>query len=253
MKQITLNITFVILVSLVVTTLLAISPVQAQDEVCYHDPAPLEAPSTEVPCDDPTCNVGPCDNVREVRQNVIEKKEERVQQQTEQKELRKAMLEKRVQDRIINLAANITSRFESMVNRFENIIERLDSRIEKLETLDVDTAAASAKLDSVKSDLGDVKEVMVNFSSVYEAVTGDTPREAFNVAKAEMKSVHESLRLVHAGLREVVALLKEAVREAELGRGVSDSVSERAESLRSDEAGDMRSGADPEKYLPVSN
>lgn len=198
---------------------------------CQHDPYPSDAASVDVPCDDPSCNVGPCTNVPEAYEDEtvgIEpstSKEIRTQERLEQKEERRSALEERVQDRIINLTSNVVARLTGAIDRFEQIINRLDSRIDKLIALEVDTVSADAKLNEAKTTLESLKIQLGNLPSVREAITGDSPREKFATIKTELKSIQNSLQQLHAQLREVVALLKEAVRSAELGRGVSDAVS----------------------------
>lgn len=154
---------------------------------------------------------------------------ERAENRAAAREERQAMLETRLQERIVNLISNVNVRLTSVIDRFGNIIARLDTRIEKLRTTGVNTESAEAKLSEAKRLLVDTSIALENAPSARTAMGGGTPRESFQAVKKDILAVREGLRGVHVLLTETVALLKESVREAELGRGVSEAVRADAE------------------------
>lgn len=248
----------------ILTSLFIISEVRAQEAVCYHDPYPSEAQSREVPCSDPSCNVGPCsypegtgcwrDPAKETPASreqsyrvacyseecnvgpCTNQKAVREEQVNKREEARVALLE-RVQDRVINLTANVVARLEGATARFEQIIARIETRIEKLEGRGVDTERASAVLETAKEKLRMAEEGLENLTSIRQAVSGDNPREAFAVVRTELRQIHFYLKETHAELRTVIALLKDAVQDATLPQDVSSAVTdaERGTSTKAEE------------------
>lgn len=143
---------------------------------------------------------------------------------TERQAERRAELEVKLQERIINLASNVSLRLTAATGRYGDIIARLETRIAKLKSLGVDTTAGEAKLAEAKELLVQTVLALENTGSVQDAMSGATPRESFKNIREQFLAVRENLRQVHALLREAVVLLKQAVAGAELGRGVSDAV-----------------------------
>lgn len=142
---------------------------------------------------------------------------------------KRTMLETRLQERIINLTANVTVRLLGVIDRFGNIISRLDTRIAKLKAQGVDTEKGEEKLSEAKRLLVETSITLENLQPVQSALTGERPQESFQEIKKDILAVREGLRTVRGLLIESVALLKEAVREAELERGVSEAVTESQE------------------------
>ena len=138
---------------------------------------------------------------------------------------RKGGLSEGLQNRIINLSSNVESRFKAVIERFENIANRLESRIEKLKTSGVETSASEATLVEVRDSLSSIRGMIEDVSG--EATTigaADNPREAFRLLRAKYLAIGSSLRESHRLLRVILAELKDAVRESEIGNGVSSAV-----------------------------
>jgi hypothetical protein len=156
-----------------------------------------------------------------------EKRDARKETVSEKLEERKAVLTERIQNRIFNLTENMSTRMTAAVGRLRDIAKRIESRIQKLEERGVDTGVTADLLGDIFTGL-DLAESKLQAlpSQVEAAVSSDNPREAFKAVRASYKEVHVIIRRAHALLRDAVSLLKEAVRTAELGRGVSDAVSE---------------------------
>lgn len=206
MKRILGAHTYIYLALILVTLLFVIA-----HEVRAHEGHPEHDAPTTIAQEDTT----PRETMEARREAVAEMREER-----------RAALMENMQDRIINLAANVINRLAAATDRMYNIIARLDSRIEKLDENGVDTKAAQEKLTAAKSELEKADEALTDLESVSDAVRGDTPKEAFATVRAEFIAVRESLKLTHTYLRDTVALLKDAVRAAELGQGVSPAVTD---------------------------
>jgi signal transduction histidine kinase len=164
----------------------------------------------------------------EMQEQMEERKEEMAEKREEMQEKmeeRRAQLQERAQERITNLAANISNRMDAAIARMQNIIDRLQSRIDKLAEMGVDTTEAEAALESaqmsVDAALAGIGEID---DEVLVAVESEDVRAAWPAVKETFTAVRDHIKTAHTELRAVVAALKEAVAEAELGRGVSDAV-----------------------------
>ena len=140
------------------------------------------------------------------------------------REERRMALTQNIQDRLVNLAHNVTDRLDAATTRMANIIGRLYTRIEKLRALGVDTSVAETKLKEATKKLNKTSDDLAAIGSIRNVVSSDSPREAFVSVRAQFVNVRTSLLEIHALLRETVALLKEATRKAESERGVSSAV-----------------------------
>jgi len=138
---------------------------------------------------------------------------------------RRTTLTETAQKRVINLAANISNRIDATIARLTNIATRLESRIEKLKNIGVNTAAAEEELATANELLTSIAERMANIDSdVYKSITSETPRESWQTIRAFLVEIKNDLMSAKAALRATVAALKNAVAEAEIGRGVSQAV-----------------------------
>lgn len=133
-------------------------------------------------------------------------------------------------ERIFNLSRNVNDRLTSALLRMEKIGKRLETRITKLQSLGIDTAPTEVKLSEAMALINTTQGTLASIASQQMALTGDDTREAFKAIRAEFITARDAIKQIHGLLREVVSLLKEAVRNGELGTGVSDAVRENTES-----------------------
>jgi len=140
-------------------------------------------------------------NVSEIGQGVKE------QIQGEQK----AALEKRTQERITNLAANISNRFDGIIARLQNIIDRIDKRIEKQAGLGYDVTAAKNSLGSAQTSLDQAKAEMRGIDAAVNDALGSTdPRGEWKNVRQKFINARDSIRIAHAELRNTIINLKTA-------------------------------------------
>jgi len=138
---------------------------------------------------------------------------------------RRNALSELIQKRVINLAANISNRFDAAAARLTNISGRLDSRIEKLKSQGVNTEIAEAELAEAQTALSEVTNGMRAIDEiVYESVTSETPRQTWQEVRTLFGEAKTDLLAAKTSLRAAVAALKVAITEAETGQGVSDAV-----------------------------
>ncbi|HEU4677718.1 MAG TPA: hypothetical protein VFS75_03305 [Candidatus Paceibacterota bacterium] len=135
-----------------------------------------------------------------------------------------------VQDRIVNLASNISLRLTAATGRYGDIIARLQTRMEKMRAAGADTAAAEAKLAEAKASLTEAMTALDALGSVKDAISGETPRESFRAVRTNILAIRDDLKKTHALLRDTIALLKDALRASNAEKGVSDAVSNAPES-----------------------
>jgi exonuclease VII small subunit len=151
---------------------------------------------------------------REVRQELREER------QTTLQEIR--------QQRIINLAANLSNRLEAAISRFYNIVGRLEQRINKLKSAGINTAEAEGRLREAAQNLAAARATLKDIDLKVTAAT------ASSQPQADWKEVRETylataalVRLSHQQLRETVALLKATT--ADTNQNPSQAVSSSSE------------------------
>ncbi|QQR64666.1 hypothetical protein IPH92_03835 [Candidatus Kaiserbacteria bacterium] len=154
----------------------------------------------------------------------VERVSDRAEERAEIREERHGVLESRAQDRIINLASNVTTRLTAALDRMSNIATRLETRINKLTTLGVDTGTAQSRLQEARRAIEAGNTKLKNTPSVSSAIRGDSPRESFRAIRVELVAVRDLVRESHILLIDTVTILKEAIRTHESGNEVRDAV-----------------------------
>lgn len=140
------------------------------------------------------------------------------------RDAREPALSRNTQERVINLSRNIINRLTAAVERMDNIIARLETRIEKLKVLGVDTTSAEIKLTDAKNALAAAKDTLEELNSVETSLKSDAPRAAFRSIRTQFIGAHDLIKQTRTLLAETVALLKDAVKSADLGSGASNAV-----------------------------
>lgn len=195
--------TFTRLVLLSITPLLFVGVVSAQTSDLQESPE-TESPVTETQevttkqqYDSPGFEEEPKTNIQ---QNSSEKK---------------TALSERTQQRIRNLAANMSNRFDAIISRLQNIINRINSRIEKLEATGRNTTEARAALERAQSSLNEAKRLMENIDSEVSTVTGSPePRTAWPTLKNHFIQTREEIKITHTELKNAVTLLRNSPEAA---------------------------------------
>lgn len=131
-----------------------------------------------------------------------------------------------LQDRIINLASNVTMRLSSALERMDNISLRLESRMKKLEGLGVDTAPARTKLNEAHVAIEAGKSKLAHMSSISDAIRGGSPRDSFARIRPQFVEVRDIVRQSHTLLKETVSLLKDAIRASDVQKRATDATTE---------------------------
>jgi exonuclease VII small subunit len=121
------------------------------------------------------------------------------------------VLNARAQERITNLAANISNRFDAIIARLQNITSRLNTRIEKLDNAAVDTSAAKQSLEAAQTALDAARADMRGIDAKVLQVVGSTnPKADWQEVRATFISAREHVRTAHSELRSTVQHLKTA-------------------------------------------
>jgi predicted PurR-regulated permease PerM len=120
------------------------------------------------------------------------------------------ILSERAQERVTNLAANISNRFDGIIARLQNITNRLNTRVEKLEASGIDVtlarislSAADTALDDARGELGDIDE------AVARVIGSSDPKTEWQNVRAKFMQAREHVRTAHTQLRNTVVNLKE--------------------------------------------
>ena len=122
---------------------------------------------------------------------------------------RKIALQVRAQERVTNLAANMSNRMEAAINRLQNVSGRIESRIEKLKARGVVTAGAENALASAQVSLNAaLAEIATIDADVQAAVSSQNARAGWNQVKAKFFIIRDHITTAHTELRASVAALK---------------------------------------------
>lgn len=120
-----------------------------------------------------------------------------------------SVLSERAQERITNLAANISNRFDGIVARLENIHNRLETRIIKLEESGADVSQARQSLTKSHEALNRAKGELRGIDEAVAYVVGSpNPKTAWQQVRLTFISAREEVRTAHTELRNTVANLK---------------------------------------------
>lgn len=147
----------------------------------------------------------------------IEKVEEREELMGERNEVRQSALTERTQERIINLAANVSNKTEGAIERIDNIANRFESRIEKLEATGTDTTEARTHLNDAYFSIHKAIDTLSNIDVIVDNVvysenpraTWITAKSTYQTTKAHLTVAHESLRLTLEALRSAMEVTPE--------------------------------------------
>lgn len=137
----------------------------------------------------------------------------------------KIALPTKLQDRIINLASNTELKLQDTNDRLTSIGDRVASRITKLKAQGVITNDAEQKLGQAKIKLVQSHSELANIVKTLETgITNGYPRQSLSDAKKQFMVVRMDLQNAHEMLMQAIALLKDAVRVAGVGKGMSGAV-----------------------------
>jgi hypothetical protein len=126
-------------------------------------------------------------------------------------EERRAMLSERTQTRIVNLAANISNRFDGLIDRLEQISERLQQRIEKQRADGYDVSVAEAALVRAGAALAIAKDELAAIDeAVHDAVRSTDPKGAWPAVRQTFIRARDAIKTAHAELRVTISALKAA-------------------------------------------
>jgi hypothetical protein len=122
-----------------------------------------------------------------------------------------SVLKPNTQKRIVNLAANISNRFDAVIWRFENIASRLQKRIDSETALSRDTAAAQASLNAANVAIAEAKYSMRDIDvAVFKAVTSKNPKQEWTMVKQRYLNTRDIIKTAYQELKNTIINLKSA-------------------------------------------
>ncbi|MFM2424275.1 MAG: hypothetical protein RLZZ70_666 [Candidatus Parcubacteria bacterium] len=120
-------------------------------------------------------------------------------------------LPRTAQMRIMNLAANISNRFDASVRRLTNIQTRLESRAAKLDSEGLNTAPAREKLAEATSHIDEAAKDLATIDTAVALFVGsETPRDRWQILKETYRGIAEEIKLSHQATVEALLLLRSA-------------------------------------------
>ena len=115
------------------------------------------------------------------------------------------------QDRIKNLAANLSNRQDAAVRRLENVSVRLESRAKILETAGQDVSLARTRLASAQQNLDQAKATLSGIDSAVTSFIGSaSPRENWATLKLTYTDTGINIRAAYDALVLALAALENA-------------------------------------------
>lgn len=134
---------------------------------------------------------------------------------TESQGERQGSLQAKTQERITNLAANISNRFDAIIDRLQNITDRLALRIEKMNTEGYDTSLAKSSLELTQSALSDARTELLTIDADVASVVGSpTPKAQWQTVRSSFLSARDSIKIAHGELKNAIIHLKAAPQSA---------------------------------------
>ena len=120
-------------------------------------------------------------------------------------------LKKETQKRIINLAANISNRFDGIIARLQNISGRLNKRIKKQAEEGYDVRTAQSSLEAADKALNEARDQMRDIdTAVVGAIGSPDPRGEWKKVRINYLSSRDAIRIAHTELKNTVSALKNA-------------------------------------------
>ncbi len=115
----------------------------------------------------------------------------------------------RAQERVTNLAANVSNRFEAAVNRLQNISDRLATRSIKLAATGLDISAATTALQAANADLARVRSSLAAIDlQVGNTVRSADVRTTWQSTREEFSTMRIGIVSAHGHLRTAIIALK---------------------------------------------
>lgn len=124
--------------------------------------------------------------------------------------LRKVLSRER-QQRVTNLVANVSNRFEAVIERLQSIARRMDMRIQKMEQAGLDVTIAKNKLTEATASLTraqtDLKDIDATVASV---ITSEKPQEAWRGVRTVLTETSKNIAAAKQSLHDVIIILTQA-------------------------------------------
>lgn len=125
-----------------------------------------------------------------------------------------AALNTRAQERIRNLAANMSNRMDAAIIRLEKISARIETRLEIIsnENPEIDLLSATAHLEIARNNLDTAKTIMSDIDmQVNQTVGSESPQSAWQEAKSSFKMTKNYITLAHSSLKDSVTATRQAL------------------------------------------
>lgn len=120
---------------------------------------------------------------------------------TEEETDSSATLSARRQERILNLAANMSNRTDAAIERLERIADRLERREAKLQTAGQNTGTARTAIEIARDELDNATSIIEDIDTdVYRFVTAQRPAAAWRSVDTIYTNAHDAIRNAHRTL-----------------------------------------------------
>lgn len=116
-------------------------------------------------------------------------------------------LQKIAQNRLLNLAANMSNRMDSAVLRLQNVINRLTSRLDKMAGSGGEVTRAKTELALAQTKLDEAKRALASIDVEVNAFIGSaTPRENWANLKKTYLSTRDAIVASHQSILATINL-----------------------------------------------
>lgn len=118
-------------------------------------------------------------------------------------------LDIRTEERLTNLAANISNRLEGFTDRLYQISNRLKRRIDKLKQEGYDVSLAEASLAQANTNLDAARHELNTIDrDVYRAFRSTDPRTKWKEVRSKYVRTRDTIKTAHGELRNTLSHLK---------------------------------------------
>lgn len=125
-------------------------------------------------------------------------------------------LDNTTQQRVMNLAANISNSYDAVVFRFENILDRIDTRTNKIANDGKDVTLANERNQEARTTLATATESLRTIDeTVFTATSAANPALAWLTTAEQYRTIEQTLKTARIQIASTLTALRTAPDKVE--------------------------------------